>query len=411
MTTNKNHMQHILKIAFAALVAVSLAACGGGKKDENAALTDKKVKLEALRKQQDKINAEITALNKEIEALDSTAGAKPKLVAIATIGNDSFSHFIDLQGKIDALNVAYVAPSGQGGVIKQIFVKTGSRVGKGQLIMKLDDAVARQGLAAAQSQLSGLESAVRTAQTKYERQQNLWKENIGTEIQVIDAKNAVDQAQSQLNAARANVRVQQEQVNLSNVYAGISGVIDEVNVKVGEFFSAQSAANPATGIRIVNTGELKVMVDVPEKYLGKVTEGSVLEVSLPELPNKKISTKVSVAGRFIDPNKRSFTVEGKVTNDKDLRPNQVAMVRIKDYQVNNTITIPMNTLQNDLDGKYVMIAAMEGKKLIAKRRKVVIGELYAGELEVRSGLQPGDKLITEGFQNLYDGQVITTEAK
>lgn len=404
-------MQQILKISFVAILAISLVACGGGAKDEKGALTDKKVKLEGLKKQQDKLNSEISALEKEIQKLDTSAGAKPKLVALSTIGNDSFSHFIDLQGKVDAQNVAYVAPSGQGGAIKAIFVKTGSRVSKGQLILKLDDAIARQGVAAAQQQISGLESAVKTAQTVYERQQNLWKENIGSEIQVINARNQVEQAQSQLNAARANVRLQQEQANLSNVYAGISGVIDEVNVKVGEFFSPQSAANPSTGIRIVNTGDLKVTVNVPEKYLGKVNEGSTLEVTLPESAGKAITTKVTVVGKFIDPNTRSFTVEAKLPADKNLRPNQIAMVNIKDYQANNTITIPVNTLQNDEKGKYVMIAVQEGKNLIARKKQVVVGELYKDELEVKSGLQQGEKLITEGFQNLYEGQLITTEVK
>lgn len=411
MTTNKNNMQQILKISFVAVLAISLVACGGGAKEEKGALTDKKVKLEALKKQQDKLNSEIAALEKEILKLDTSAGAKPKLVAITPIGSDSFSHFIDLQGKIDALNVAYVAPSGQGGVIKAIFVKTGSRVSKGQLIMRLDDAIARQGVAAAQQQISGLESALRTAQTKYERQQNLWKENIGTEIQVIDARNEVERAQSALNAARAGVRQAQEQVNLSNVYAGIGGTIDQVNVKVGEFFSPQSAANPSSGIRIVNTSELKVMVDVPERYLGKVNEGSTIDVTLPESNNKKITTKVTVAGKFIDPNTRAFAVEARLPADKDLRPNQIAMVNIKDYQANNTITIPVNTLQNDEKGKYVMVAVQEGKTLIARKKQVVVGELYKDELEVRSGLLAGDKLIVEGFQNLYDGQLITTEVK
>lgn len=409
MTTNKNYMQHILKITFAAVIAISLVACGGGKKDEKGALTDKKVELEKLKKQQDEINKKVAGLEKEIEALDSTA-VKAKLVSVSTIGNDSFSHYIDLQGKIDAQNISYAAPSGPGGVVKQIFVRTGSRVGKGQLIMKLDDAVARQGVAAAQQQISGYEADYKLKKSIYERQQNLWKENIGTEVQVLQARTAMEAAQSALNSARANVALAQEQVNLSNVYAGISGVVDQMNVKVGEFFSP--GGDPGKGIRIVNTGELKVMVDVPENYLGKVAEGNTLEVRLPESNNRIIKTKVTVAGKFIDPNRRSFSVEAKLpANDKDLRPNQIAMVRIKDYQANNAITIPVNTLQNDDKGKFVMVAVQEGKRLVARKKQVVIGELYGGELEVKSGLLQGDRLITEGFQNLYDGQTITTEVK
>jgi multidrug efflux pump subunit AcrA (membrane-fusion protein) len=117
-----------------------------------------------------------------------------------------------------------------------------------------------------------------------------------------------------------------------------------------------------------------------------------------------------VAGRLIDPNSRSFYIEGKIPADKDLRPNQLALVGIKDYAADSTITIPVNTLQNDEKGKYVLVAAKENGKLVAKKRPVVVGELSGDKLEVKSGLQAGDQLITDGFQGLYDGQAITTTA-
>ena len=408
MTNKSVYMQSILKISIVALVAAGLVACGKGAKDGKAELNDKKAKLEKLKKEQSKINEEVTSLEKEIAKLDPASATKPKLVAFTTIGADSFSHFIDLQGKIDATNIAMVAPQGQGGVVRSVLVKQGQRVGKGQLILKLDDALARQAVVAAQQQIGGIQAQLAQAQSIYERQQNLWKQNIGTEVQVLNAKTNVEALQSQLKAAEANVRLQQEQANMSNVTAGISGTIDVVNVKVGEFFSAASAGNPATGIRIVNTGELRIMAQVPEKYLGRVQEGSVIEVELPESANKKFTTKVTVAGKLIDPNSRTFYIEAKIPSGSDYRPNQLAIVRIRDYSNNNAITIPVNTLQNDEKGKYVMVAVKEGDKLVARKRTVVIGELYAEQLEVRSGLQAGDQLITEGFQNLYEGQLITT---
>ncbi len=79
-----------------------------------------------------------------------------------------------------------------------------------------------------------------------------------------------------------------------------------------------------------------------------------------------------------------------------------------DYASNNAITIPVNTLQNDEKGKYVLVAEKEKDKLVARKRQITTGELYGDKLEVKSGLQPGDQLITDGFQGLYDGQTITT---
>jgi RND family efflux transporter MFP subunit len=182
-----------------------------------------------------------------------------------------------------------------------------------------------------------------------------------------------------------------------------------VNVRVGENFVGATALGPQ--IRIVNTGDLKVVTDVPENYLSKVTVGSNLEIILPEQNNRVINAKVNVVGKVINPSSRSFPVEAKIPANSNLKPNQLAKVHIKDYGNSNAITIPINTLQNDEKGKFVMLAAKENGKLFAKKRQVVVGELNGDQLEVKSGLQTGDQLITEGFQSLYDGQLITTDAK
>ena len=95
----------------------------------------------------------------------------------------------------------------------------------------------------------------------------------------------------------------------------------------------------------------------------------------------------------------------------DLRPNQIALVKIQDYTVNNTITVPVNTLQTDEKGKFIMTAAKENGKTVARKRAVVVGDFYGDKLEIKSGLQAGDMIVTDGFQSLYDGQLITTETK
>lgn len=377
------------------LVGFIAASCGNAKKDNAALLNDKKAELQELKTEQKELNDKITVLETEIAKLDtsSVSTGKPKLVAIETVGPNAFTHYVDLQGKIDAENVGYVAPRGQGGQIRALYVKQGQQVSKGQLLMKLDDALVR-------TQLDQLNSQLAFQEDLYKRQQNLWKEGIGTEVQLTSARQNVTNLQKQIAAVK-------EQLSLSNVYAPISGVAEEVNVKVGEFFSPQSAAMPGAGIRIVNTGSLKVVADVPENYLGKIGVGSTIRVQLPN-NNRVIDTKVKVAGKLIDPKTRAFYIEAPIPTDPDFRPNQVAIVKIQDYANTNAITIPLSTLQNDESGKYVMVAVKEGDKLIARKRKVVIGELYGDRLEVKSGLQPGDQLVSEGFQSLYEGQLLTT---
>jgi RND family efflux transporter MFP subunit len=409
MTNKTNNMKGILNFTLAASLAIFLVACGGSAtKDKKAELGDKKTTLAKLRKEKTDLDLKIRTLEADIAKSDPDAVGVQKLVAVSSVDTGSFTHFIDLQGKVDAENVAYVSPRGMGGTVKAIYVTEGQVVRKGQAILRLDDAVARQQLAAAQQQIAGLEAQSRLAQSVYERQQNLWKQNIGSEVQVLEAKTRAESAASQLAASRANVRLAQETVAQSNVTAEISGTIDQLNVKVGEFFSPQTAAIPQAGIRIVNTSNLKVRVQVPENYLSKIKVGSPLEVVLPELNNRVINSKVTVAGRLIDPTTRSFYVEGRLPSDKDLRPNQTAVVKIEDYKRAAAITVPLNIVQSDETGKYLFVVDKQGTKTVARRRIVTVGESYGGKIEIVSGLTASDLVITEGYQTLYDGQAITT---
>jgi multidrug efflux pump subunit AcrA (membrane-fusion protein) len=114
-------------------------------------------------------------------------------------------------------------------------------------------------------------------------------------------------------------------------------------------------------------------------------------------------------GSVIDPLSRSFFVESKLPFYKDFRPNQLVQVKIKDYTKANAITIPINLVQNDEKGKYIYVAANENGKLIARKKAVTVGEFYANNIEILSGLTAGEQMITEGYQSLFDGQLLTTK--
>ncbi|ULQ55169.1 efflux RND transporter periplasmic adaptor subunit [Flavihumibacter rivuli] len=382
-------MQAIMKQTTLWAFVLLLAACGSNQQDTNTVLQKKKQELAKLKADQTKLTETIANLEKEIIAIDpKSREEKPKLVTTTALSAAPFTHYIELQGKVDAENISYVTPRGMGGQVKAIYVKKGDVVAKGKLLLKIDDAVIRQQLATARTQLE-------YAKNLYNRQKNLWDQNIGTEVQLITAKNNVDQAERQID-------ILNEQLAMTNVYAEQGGIADEVNIRVGETFTG----SPMAGIRIVNTSSLKVLAQVPENYLDRVKVGSKLMVNLPDI-NRTVASKVSVSGKLIDPNSRSFYIEAKLPYDKEFRPNQIANVRIEDYTVPSAITIPVNTLQNDEKGKYVLVAVKENGKLLARKRIVTVGELYGDKLEIHSGLQAGDQLITDGFQGLYDGQLIS----
>lgn len=372
----------------------TLYSCGGNTSaaNKNSDLTQKKAKLEQLKKQQDDLNKQITTLQAEIIKLDPSANPeKAKLVAVQKLSSENFNHYINLQGKVDAENIAYVTPRGQGGQVKAVYVKEGDNVRKGQLLLKLDDVLLK-------SQLNDAQTQLKYANDLYQRRNNLWKENIGTEVELTTAKNNADQAQARINDI-------QQQLSYANVYADMNGVADEVTIHIGETFSG----NPAAGgyIKLVNTGDLKVTAQVPDNYLDKVKTGSVVKIVLPDI-NDSLMSKINVTGRVIDPSSRTFQIEAKLPSKSLLRPNQLAYVRIMDYAASNTFTVPVNTLQTDEQGKYVLVAVSENGKMFARKKRVEIGQLYNDQLEIKSGLTAGDMLITDGFQNLYDGQLITT---
>lgn len=365
-----------------------IAACSGNK-EENKDLAGKKAELEKLTKERDAIAAKITSLEADIQKMSgNTVAEKAKLVEITELVNQDFAHYIELQGKITTENVSYVTPRGMGGQVKSIYVKEGDNVKKGQLLLKLEDGIIQQNIKQVESQLS-------FAKNIFSRQENLWKEGIGTEVQYLSAKNNVESLDKQLDLIK-------EQLSTTSVYAQVSGIVEDVNIRVGETFMG----SPMAGITIVNPSAMKAVVDVPENYVAKIRKGMPVVVVVPDL-NQSFNSNISLISETINVTSRSFVAESKVGGNKDLKPNQIAVVKILDHEAKNAIVIPVETVQSDEKGKYVYVAAQEGNKTVARKRAVTIGEFYDELIEVNAGLAKGDKLITKGYQGLYDGQVIS----
>jgi len=394
-------MNTAARILFISSLAL-IVSCGTKPKGND--LADKKAQLASLKKQQAGLNDQVTKLEADIAKIDPAAqnDQKTKLVTVSTLQPGTFTHYIDLQGKIEALNISYITPRGNGGQVKALFIKKGDNVTKGQLILQLDDAVTRQMVVTAKTGIESIKTQLAFAQDLYNRQNNLWKQGIGTEVQLITDKNNVETLNNQLKSAQEQLKINEQQLGFTSVYSDVSGVADDVNIRVGELFMGSGQ------IRIVNTSNLKATAMVPENYSNKVSVGSHVSISLPDI-NRTIDASITVASKLIDPNSRSFYVEARIPSDKDFRPNQLAVIRLRDYVADHAITVPLNTMQTDEKGKYVMVAVNENGKLIARKRQVVIGELYGDNLEIKSGLNSGDTVITDGFQGLYEGQLLTTK--
>lgn len=376
------------------ITSVILVIACNSSSDNKAGIEEKKTQLEELKSDKTKLETAIRNLEAEIAKLDpAELNDRAKLVAAEPVVQEDFTHYIELQGKVDATDVVIVTPRGMPAQVKELHVKRGDMVKKGQLLMKLDDAVMLQ-------QIEGLNTQLSYAKNIYNRQKNLWDQGIGTEVQLITAKNSVDALDKQIATLK-------ESWKTTFVYAPISGMADVVNIKVGEIFNGVTAMGPQ--LQLVNTGSMKVITEVPENYQTRVKKGSQILVSVPDAGIDGISSVISVLGASINNSSRAFITEARIPSLAGLRINQIALVKIKDYFSPNAITVPVNVVQTDESGKYVFVMAQEGDVLKARKKKVVVGESFGGRIEIRdNSLVPDDKIITEGYQTLYDGQVVTT---
>ncbi|MBO0930891.1 efflux RND transporter periplasmic adaptor subunit [Fibrella aquatilis] len=367
------------------LLVTLLAACGPKKSD----LQTKKEELAKLKGEQADLNTKVKSLETELAKLDPVKReeAKVKAVAVAPVVAGTFRHFVDLQGTVDAKNNVQVSPKGAGGVITAMYVVEGTPVRAGQAIAKLDDQIVRESLAEVQTQLS-------LANTVYEKQANLWKQQIGTELQYLQAKSNKESLERRIATIKA-------QLGQSVVTAPISGVVDQVVGKVGQ------PAAPGMGIvRIVNLSRLKVVAKVADTYSGTVRKGDPIQITFPDI-KKQINGTITFVSTSVDPLSRTFTIEASLPSDNALKPNMLAQVKINDASKPNALVINQNLIQNTENGQLVYVAVAEGNKKVAKAKKVTTGQSYGGQIEITQGLSAGDQLITQGYQEVTDGQTIS----
>ena len=393
-------MKKLLTISMVILMVSFVSSCGNS-------LADKKDQLKDLKSKKDKLDTKIADLEKDIAKLDTSAAKTqdPKLVALASVKEVDFKHYLGLQGTVDSKSIFYITPSGQPGQVKAIYVKQGDKIRKGQVILKLDDDVQQQNVKAVQQQLGSVDAQLELAKSVYQRQKNLWDQQIGTEVQLLQSKTNVETLENQLKAIQAQVNTAKAQANQSNVYSNVSGTVDDITTHVGETFNG----NPLTGgyVRIVNDADLKITVTIPENYAGQINKGTKVIVNIPDA-NQTFTSEISFLSQAIGATTRGFTAEIKVPKGIILRPNQVAIVNILDYDAPNSIAIPVNTVQTGQEGKYVLVASKKENLLVAKKIDVTVGKLSGDSIEIKGGLQPNEQLITDGYQGLFDGQPITT---
>lgn len=382
-------------IVFAVLLLLS---CGGnpeGSVEELVAAGN----LEAIKAKRKELGAQERELNTSLALLDSVIASKEDnanrpLVTTQEIAMAPFQHYLELQGDVQTRQNVLLFPE-MAGTMERVLVQEGDAVYKGQLLARIDDGGMASGLAQLRTQTE-------LAKTTFERQKRLWDQNIGSEIQYLQAKTQYESLQNQVAQGEA-------QLAKSVIRAPFSGIIDDIMIDEG------STVNPVAGtpaFRLVNLSDMYVEVDVPESYLTSVKEGIDVKIYIPVL-GESFDTKIRQTGNFINPGNRSFSVEIPVPNKDGLvKPNLTAVVEINDYSKEDAILIPQSVVSENAAGEqyvYTVVDNSAGEQILAKKVIIELGKTKGDDVEVLSGLVAGDKIVVEGARSVRDNQEVNIQ--
>lgn len=376
------------KIVYPILI-LFFTACGNTTV-ENSDLDELIEQRNELRTEYDELGTKIGKLEKQIAELDTTK--RKTLVTVVSAKVDTFNHYFEVYGNVDVKRNALLVAESPGNV-QSINVQEGQNVTKGQVIVKLDDALVRKNI-------DEVETSYELAKSLFERQERLWKENIGSEVQYLEAKNRKESLESTLATL-------QEQISKTTIRAPFSGVVEEIMLKVGEM---AGAGVPVA--RVLDLSEFHIEAEVPENYSRSLSEGNAVEVIFPGVDT--LNATLSTIGSYINPNNRTFRILVDVeAKNGSFKPNQLTILRINDLTVPGAVTLPSNVIQQDAKGNDFVFVAEETDGRFAKAVKTSIktGETYLGKTQVVSGLDGDERIVDRGSRSIRNDQEIEITAK
>ena len=355
-------------------------SCGNSERTPEAI----KNQIETYKKEISNLEDKIAVLEDELAQKGVVEEGKKILIKAQATKKQHFAHYVQVSGSLEAVKSAFISPeiSGQ---IQTIHVSEGQFVKKGQLIVSLNADIIN-------ANIKELESSYELAKTVFEKQNELWNQKIGSEIQYLEAKNNKESLESRLNS----LKLQQSK---SRITAPINGIVDNINIKKGEL-----AMPGAQIIELVNIGSFYINADVSEKYIPVVKKGNLLTVSFPTFPDWKMETTVYRTGNVIKAANRTFTLQARIANKENkLKPNMLANVKFRDFEVNNALVVPSIIIKEDFKGKYLYVVAGENGRTIARKKYIQTSFSNDTGTMVTKGINEGDKVIVEGYNLMKDG--------
>ena len=307
-------------------------------------------------------------------------------VGVLTLAQAPFSHSFPVQGNVETDRNANVIPELQGAVEK-IFLKEGAHVKKGDAILKINDAVLKANREELLNQLN-------FAKDLRDRQERIWSQNIGKEVDYLQAKSAVESIEKSLLTIDATIEK-------SIIRAPFSGVVDRIFVKRGEL---ASPAMPC--VRVIDLSELYVRAMVSDNYVGSLKKGGRVMVEI--AGQSPIESTTRRIGAYINPANRSVDITVDLPRSGNFIPNMVATLWITDLDLESAITLPSALVTQDSQGRDFVFVYSNGKAL---KRILETGITSEGRILINDGLVEGEMVINRGGDRLMDGDQVALIAK
>lgn len=380
------HLDNIhMKNIFILLIIFLAASCGNKDLTE---IQEKQEKLTQKEKDLVTLKKEILDLKREIQSLDTNARDNAIAVMAIEIKKGVFKNPFEVQGIVKSDRNVLVSPEVPAKIIR-LHIKEGQKVSKGQVIATLDGSIA-------DAQINELEGSMELVKLNFEKQERLWNKNIGSEMQYLQAKNQYEQLQNAIQTA-------QTQLGKYSLRSPISGTVDEVMANEGEFVGSMTGGPVA---RIVNLSDIKIVASASETYLGKLKVGQEVSLSFPSI-QLNTTEKVSAISNVINPNNRTFSFYVKPTKYiKMMKPNLLAMITAHDYEANDAISVPTKLIRVANNQHFIYTIKTNGNKRIVQKSIIQIDKQFPNKTIIKSGLAPGDMVITEGVNSVIVGDEV-----
>jgi len=353
---------------------------------------------EMLEQQLKKKKDQVRELNDQIASLEEQLVQNPGEeeaaylvpVTVKAMDPQPFEHYIEITGKLEAEADAFISPE-MNGQIDRIYVREGQYASKGQLLLSLNTSIT-------ESSIQEVKTGLELASKLHEKQEELWEQKIGSEMQYLEAKNAKEQAEARLATLEA-------QLDMARVKAPFSGIVETIMLKEGEL-----AAPGMQVIQMVSLNNLKLYGNISERYMTSIHKGDMVIVTFPDVEGLNVEVPIHRVGNVIDNASRTFRIEMKINNrQKTLKPNMYSTIQVNDFKTTSTFVVPSVAIKQDINGSYLYVASREEGELKARKRYVEMGLSFKDQTMIKEGISQGEEVIVKGFAQVSDGVTISVK--